>query len=85
MSFEISYDKQAEKFLEKLEKPTAKRIVDKIEEKLTNEAVPKDAKTVIGEHGVFRIRIGDYRALYRINYHDSKIIIFKIGERESVY
>ena len=70
MIFEIVYDKQPVKFLNKVNKKVNNRILDKIEETLSNDPVPHDAKSIVGEHGVFRIRIGDYRALYRINYSE---------------
>ena len=85
MVFEIVYDKQPAKFLNKLNKETNNRILDKIEETLANNPVPRDAKSIVGKHGVFRIRIGDYRALYRINYQESKIIVLKIDKRSKVY
>lgn len=47
--------------------------------------MPHDAKSIAGENNVFRIRVGDYRVLYRINYQDNKIIIFKIDKRAKVY
>lgn len=81
----IHYDKQPEKFLTKQDEHIAKRLFDKIENTLAQNPVPSDAKTIIGEHGVFRIRIGDYRVLYRINYPESKIVIVKIDKRDSVY
>jgi mRNA interferase RelE/StbE len=59
--------------------------MDKIEAVLNENPVPHDAKAVVGEHGVFRIRIGDYRALYRINYKEQKIIVFKIEIRPHAY
>jgi len=61
MVFEIVYDKQPIKFLNKLNKEINNRILDKIEETITNDPVPHDAKSIVGKHGVFRIRIGDYR------------------------
>ena len=85
MSFSIDYDKQPQDFLKKLDKQIAKRILDKVDELLTEQAVPHQAKAIVGEHGVFRIRIGDYRALYRVNYSENKIIIFKIEKRAKVY
>ena len=85
MSFSIEYDKQPLHFLRKLDKQPAKRILDKIDELLLVAAFPHQAKTIIGEHGVFRIRIGDYRALYRVNYSVQKIVIFKIEKRAKVY
>lgn len=85
MIFEITYDKQPVKFLKKLDKNTAKRILDKIDVVFANEPVPSDAKRIIGEHGVFRLRIGDYRILYRIDYEKNMIVIFKIDKRENIY
>ena len=61
MVFEIVYDKQPIKFLNKLNKEINNRNLDKIEETITNDPVPHDAKSIVGKHGVFRIRIGDYR------------------------
>lgn len=65
MSFSILYDKQPEKFLKKCDKHIAIRLTEKIENILTANPVPHNAKSIVGEHGVFRMRIGDYRALYR--------------------
>jgi mRNA interferase RelE/StbE len=85
MTFEITYDKQPVKFLKKLDKNIAKRILDKIDDVFINGPVPSDAKRIIGEHGVFRIRIGDHRILYRIEYEKQVIVLFKIDKRENVY
>ncbi len=83
--FFIEYDKQPNRFLKKVDKQIAKRIMDKIDEALKDSAVPHDAKTIVGHHGVFRIRIGDYRALYRVDYTNKKVIIIKLDKRSRVY
>lgn len=85
MSYNISYDKQPEKFLEKLDKHIASRIIDKIEGTLSNNPVPHNAVAIEGEHGIFRIRIGDFRVLYRINYQENKLIVVKVDKRSRVY
>ena len=85
MIFLIDYDKQPTNFLKKSDKHIAKRIIDKIESTLSSNPVPHDAKSIVGEHNVFRIRVGDYRILYRINYQDNKVIVFKIDKRAKVY
>lgn len=85
MSYQIFYDGQPRKYLKKLEKDIALRIIDKIESILTINPIPKDAKPVVGEHGVFRMRIGDHRALYRVDYKQELVIIFKIEKRSRVY
>ena len=53
MTFEIVYDKQPVKFLNKLNKEINNRILDKIEEILANNPVPHDAKSIVGKYGVF--------------------------------
>ena len=85
MTFEIEYGKQPRKFLKKLDKHLISIIMDKIDELLMDNPVPHDAKAIVGEHGVFRIRIGDYRAIYRVNYSKEIIVIFKLDKRPKVY
>jgi len=85
MTFKIFYDIQPQKFLKKADKSIVKRIMDKIDEKLSSDPVPHNAVPIVGEHGSFRIRIGKYRALYRVNYSKNKIIIYKIDRRDKVY
>ncbi|MEK6891635.1 MAG: type II toxin-antitoxin system RelE/ParE family toxin [Nanoarchaeota archaeon] len=85
MNFEIFYDKQPQKFLEKLDKNISARVKNKIEAVLAENPVPHNAVAIEGEHGIFRLRVGDYRALYRINYQTGKIVIIKIDKRSRVY
>ena len=83
--FEVKFDKQAEHFLSKCEKQLFDRIVEKLE-LLKQNPVPHDSKRVLGyELPTFRIRVGKYRTLYRINYEEKIIIIVKIDKRDKVY
>jgi len=53
---------------------------------LEENPIPHDAKRVIGyEEPTFRIRIGKYRVLYRIDHKEHQVIIVKIDHRERVY
>ncbi len=86
MKFKIEYDKQPTKFLKQQDKHISKRIINKIEETLSENPVPQDAKRIKGlKDLVFRIRTGIHRTLYRINYQTKKIIIIKIEKRPRVY
>lgn len=85
MSYFVFYDTQPREFLKKLDKQQSVRIVKRVNSLLSQNPVPHDAKPIVGEHGVFRIRIGDYRALYRINHAETKVIVFKIDKRDKVY
>jgi len=84
MNFLIEYGNQPEKFLSRQDAHIARRIVDKIEEDLPDNPVPHNAVS-LEEHSCFRIRIGDYRVLYRVNYSENKIVIFKIDKRSRAY
>ncbi len=84
MSYSISFENQAKKFLLKIDKPLSKRILEKIK-KLKEEPIPHDAKRIVNiKEKVFRIRVGEYRVLYRIE-GNKLIIIFLIDKRSKVY
>ena len=83
--FSVSYSKQAKKFLEKSEKVIAKRILNKIEE-LMNEPKLRGSKPVHGYgEKLYRVRIGDYRVLYEVDYENKKIGIVEIDDRGRIY
>jgi mRNA interferase RelE/StbE len=83
--FEIKFDTQAEHFLAKCENEIFERVSEKLEN-LKQNPIPHDARRVLGyELPTFRIRIGKYRALYRVNYEEKRVIIVKIDKREKVY
>ena len=61
--FSINYSNQAIKFLNKVDKILAKRILNKTEE-LQNNPIIHDSKSVKGfEEKLFRVRVGKYRIL----------------------
>lgn len=83
--FDVGYSNQAKRFLNKADKILLKRLINKIET-LKEKPVIHDTKTVEGsEEKLFRVRIGDYRILYEIDYKGNKIGIVKIDKRPRVY
>jgi mRNA interferase RelE/StbE len=81
--YDIKFEKTVLNFLEKLEKEIVERILKKIEF-LKKDPIPKDAKRIINlKDKVFRIRIGKYRILYRIE--KDFIVIIRIDKRSRVY
>jgi len=54
---------------------------------LSENPVPSDAKFIgrIDGDKVFRIRIGDYRALYKFKEKNKTILVAKIDKRPRVY
>ncbi len=84
MSNKIFFEKQVLKYLSKLDKKVYMRLISKI--KLLNEnSIPHNAKRIVNvKEKTFRIRIGIYRVLYRLE-KDKLIIIFLIDKRSKVY
>lgn len=85
MSYSLFIEKQVLKYLSKLNKKISKRIIEKIK-LLKENPVPHDSKRLINvKDKVFRIRIGNYRVLYRIDENGKIIIIFLIDKRSKIY
>ncbi|MCK4808185.1 MAG: type II toxin-antitoxin system RelE/ParE family toxin [Candidatus Aenigmarchaeota archaeon] len=85
MMFDIKYSRQAVKFLKNLDKKLILRILDKID-KLKEIPIEHDSKSVKGyDEKLFRVRIGDYRVLYDVDYDNNMVGIVKIDKRDKVY
>jgi len=83
--FEIFLDTPAKNFIKKLDSKNGQRIIKAIE-KLAEDPIPHDAKRIYGTNEkLFRIRVGDFRVLYRIDYEKIIIIVVDIDSRKRVY
>ncbi|HLC57638.1 MAG TPA: type II toxin-antitoxin system RelE/ParE family toxin [Candidatus Nanoarchaeia archaeon] len=74
--YALEYSDKAKRFLKRLDRHILERIFKRIE-RLQNDPVPADAKFMGREEGekVFRYRIGDYRALYKVKEQEKVILI----------
>jgi len=84
--FSVVLSQRAQKFLEKLDEHISKRIEQRLK-RLEENAIPSDAKFICRDKGdtVFRYRIGDYRALYKVKGKERIVLIAKIDKRPRVY
>ena len=82
LEYRILYKRSVGKDFKGLEINQRKRIVQKIEERLSR--MPYKGKKLKGEyHGFFSIRVGDYRVVYKIIQED--VVIVAIGHRKEIY
>jgi mRNA interferase RelE/StbE len=83
--YKVVYLDSVEKDLEKLDRPTCKRILDKVETYLAKD--PKGlGKALTGEfQGLWRYRVGDFRVIYKIAEKEILIIVARVGHRKNVY
>ena len=83
--FEIELSSHAKRFLKKVDKQLAERIIERIE-KLGAEPFPTDVKRVVNrKEKIFRVRVGDYRIQYTIHYEENLVFISDIEKRPRAY
>jgi mRNA interferase RelE/StbE len=82
--YHIEFLKTAQKELFKLPKEIQERIAVKIDS-LADDPYPADTKKLKNGDGRFRIRVGDYRIIYRLEDKQLVILIIKIGHRRDIY
>ena len=80
----ISIGPKADRFLQATDKQNFDRLNRKIRE-LANKPHPRGAKKIVGEEGVFRIRVGVHRILYSIENNNQILLIVNIDKRSRVY
>jgi mRNA interferase RelE/StbE len=82
--YQIELLKTARKELLKLPSDVQKRIATKIDG-LALDPYPPEAKKLKDGGNRFRIRVGDYRIIYRIESDRCIVLIIKVGHRRNIY
>ena len=84
VSYKIEWKHSATKELKRLPKPVIPKIIAAVEG-LPENPRPKGSRKIIGAEHTYRIRIGDYRIVYSIEYGRLTIEIIRVGHRKNVY
>ncbi len=84
MPYHIEFSKNAEREFLKISGKIRISIGRKIDS-LTANPRPPGHKKLTGLDGLYRIRIGDYRVVYRIQDKQLIVLVVKIGHRKDVY
>ncbi len=71
--------------LERLDKPVARRITERINWLAANldDIRPEPYKGDL--EGLYKFRVGDYRVVFEILYDEKMIVIHQVGHRSEVY
>ena len=87
MAWTIDYTDTAKDQLRKLDKQTARRIVDYMNERIAVLENPRSiGKALTGPLGGFwRYRVGDYRVICDIQDQRIGVLVLRLGRREEVY
>jgi mRNA interferase RelE/StbE len=82
MAFEIVWSDSAARQLKKLDRSVARRIFDKVGQLAEN---PHRFVQKLVNSPYYRLRVGDYRVILDIKANLLRILVLKVGHRESVY
>jgi mRNA interferase RelE/StbE len=84
MRYAIEFTASALRELRALDRQIQRRISAKIEA-LRDDPFPPGVQKFQGEADHWRIRVGDYRVIYRIEKQRVVVVIVRIGHRREVY
>ncbi|MBI4006046.1 MAG: type II toxin-antitoxin system RelE/ParE family toxin [Gammaproteobacteria bacterium] len=82
--YKVVYRKQVARMLAKMPKATARRFLTAFDALATGQSSGLDVKKLMGRAG-YRLRIGEWRALYRMEKDQLIIEVVKIGPRGDIY
>jgi len=84
--YSVELSQLSQKFLEKLDNYIRERIETRLK-KLCENPIPTDSKFICRDNGdkIYRYRIGDYRALYKLKDKEKIVLITKIDKRPRIY
>jgi len=82
LAFNITYKKSVIKDISRLGKKEARRIIDKIEKDLSDDA--ESYPVLKGDFaGLRKMRVGDYRIVFTII--DNNVLVLRVGHRREIY
>ena len=81
----VEWEKEALDDLQKIDRPIAKRILTKISwlSKYFDNIIPEPLSGDMS--GEFKLRVGDWRVVYKLDHEDQSIKIYRIELRDKVY
>ena len=84
--YAVELSQRAQEFLNKLDAHIKERIENRLI-RLKDNPIPNDAKFIGRENGemIFRYRIGNYRALYKVKETQKVVLIARIDKRPRIY
>jgi mRNA interferase RelE/StbE len=84
MRYSIEFAASALREFKALDGAVQRRIGNRISELETN-PFPAGSRKLHGQEDLFRVRVGDYRIIYRVDGKRIVIVIVRIGHRKDVY
>lgn len=84
MAYEIEFTRAAVKAFDKLQVKDRRRLSDALDE-LERDPHSQGSRKIAGSEGLFRVRVGDYRIVYRVEEEQLVVLVVRLGHRKDVY
>jgi mRNA interferase RelE/StbE len=84
MAYKIEFTAAAKRQFDKLPDASRRRLAEVVD-RLSENPRPSGMAKLSGEDGLYRVRSGDYRIVYRIQDNRLLVLVVKIGHRREVY
>ena len=82
MTFKLIFSEESLSQLKKLDNPTAKRIIDKLDSAIED---PVHFFQRLAGREEYKLRVGDYRVISRIIFNEKTLVILSVGHRKNIY
>lgn len=88
MAWQIDFDESAKKELSKLDRQTARRLLDFLKERVLSRKNPRSVGQALrgSELGEFwKYRVGDFRIIASIQDDKMIVLVLRVGNRREIY
>jgi len=82
--FRVEIDPAALRQLRRIDPQNQRRIAKAIDA-LAQNPFPPGCRQLVGRRLHWRIRMGDYRAIYTVFHAEIRVLVLKVGHRRDVY
>lgn len=87
MKYKLLFLREAAEEFKKLDKAVQRIVKEKLEILAQNpELLKNNIKPLKGKYkGLYRLRVGNYRVIYRLDKEEITILVIRIGHRRDIY
>lgn len=82
--YDVLLTAAAQRALRRVDRAVQDRLLDVVET-LRDDPRPDGVKTLKGHHGLLRVRVGDYRIVYRVTDGELVVVVVTLRHRREVY
>jgi mRNA interferase RelE/StbE len=85
VKYAVALERAAARFLLRLRDAKLKKRLDDAIEALSDDPRPQGCRKLAGTSDRYRIRVGDYRIIYRVDDGKVTVLVLVVGHRREVY